>query len=62
MGPKAIEVPQATLALTQGEMKELDGRIVDCRYVDHQWILTNVRNDRSHPNSKKCALGMSLAH
>ena len=57
VGPKAIEIPHATITLTPEEIKELDGRIVGCCFVDHRWILTKERSDRIAPSRTKFVLG-----
>ncbi len=40
-----------SIALTD-EIRELDGRIIDCYYVDNQWVFKKLRNDREHPNGR----------
>jgi hypothetical protein len=30
----------------------LDGRIIECRFADRQWIFVRQRNDRHHPNGR----------
>lgn len=48
-----------TIAVTD-EIRELDGHIIDCDYVDHQWIFKEVRHDRKHPNGRKAVDGIFL--
>ena len=37
------------------ELRKLDGRIIDCIYVDNQWVFQKLRNDRKHPNRREAA-------
>ena len=39
------------------ELRKLDGRIIDCIYVDNQWVFQKLRNDRKHPNVRQAAEG-----
>ena len=59
-GPYNQEIKHDTITLT-GELRKLDGEIVDCRYVDHHWIFIKVRTDRKHPNGKRCVLSKCIA-
>ena len=54
-GPFRREIKYDTIALTN-DIRELDGEIIDCRYVDHHWIFLKVRKDRKHPNGKRAVL------
>ena len=35
------------------ELRELDGRIIDCIYKDNQWVFQRLRHDRKSPNNRK---------
>ncbi len=37
------------------ELRELDGRIIDCIYKDNQWVFQRLRHDRKSPNNRKAA-------
>ena len=41
-------------------LKELNNKIVECKYQDNQWIFMRERTDKSFPNSYKTATGTSL--
>jgi hypothetical protein len=49
------EVNFAPIAITE-DLKELHGRIVECRYVNGQWKLVRIRNDRPHPHSRRSVM------
>ncbi|KAI9556339.1 hypothetical protein GHT06_018913 [Daphnia sinensis] len=50
-GPNRTEVKWETILLTD-EIRNLDGRIVDCIYEDHHWVFVKERPDRIHPNGR----------
>ena len=41
-------------------LKELNNKIVECKYQDNQWIFMRERTDKSFPNSYNTATGTSL--
>lgn len=45
-----------TIPMT-AEMEKMHGFIVDCDYVDGQWIINKFRLDRQHPNGRKAIEG-----
>ncbi|KAI9556338.1 hypothetical protein GHT06_018912 [Daphnia sinensis] len=45
-----------TIPLTD-EIRKLDGRIVECRYVDHHWVFVKQRLDRDYANGRKALTG-----
>jgi len=42
------------------EIQEFDGKIIDCKYADNQWIFVKVRNDRQHPNGRRTVVSKYL--
>lgn len=56
VGPGRIEMKYTTIDLTD-ELKKMNGSIIECRYVDHHWILVRLRNDRKHPNGRRTVIG-----
>ena len=40
-----------TIPLTE-EIRGLDDQIIECRYVNRQWVFVRQRNDRLHPNEE----------
>ena len=54
-----MEIFYAPIALTD-ETRELDGRIIDCRYVDGHWVFRKLRHDRQHPNGLNAVLSTYL--
>ncbi|XP_046655756.1 mRNA-capping enzyme-like isoform X2 [Daphnia pulicaria] len=51
VGAHRSEIYFATIELTK-ELRNLDGRIIECRFADRQWIFVRQRNDRHHPNGR----------
>ena len=49
-GPNRNEVKYGTIDLTD-ELRSMNGSIIECHYVDHQWIFSRKRIDRNHPHS-----------
>ena len=41
-------------------LKELNNKIVECKFQDNQWIFMRERTDKSFPNSYNTAAGTSL--
>jgi hypothetical protein len=46
-----MEINFASIALTD-ELRQLNGRIIGCTYVDNQWVFARRRHDREHPNGR----------
>jgi hypothetical protein len=59
-GPRQSEIKYGTIFLTE-EIKKLDGRIITCRYFDHQWIFCAQRHDRNHPNGRRAIKGTTIS-
>lgn len=38
-------------------LKDLNGKIVECKYENNQWKFMRERTDKSYPNSIKTAQG-----
>ena len=51
VGPNRMEINFASIALTD-ELRQLNGRIIGCTYVDNQWVFARGRHDREHPNGR----------
>ncbi|KAK3087185.1 hypothetical protein FSP39_002801 [Pinctada imbricata] len=51
------EHPLAEMKYTK-DLKELDGKIVECYFDGREWKFMRVRTDKSHPNSIKTAEGV----
>ena len=51
MGPNRMEINFASITLTD-ELRQLNGRIIGCTYVDNQWVFARGRHDREHPNGR----------
>jgi hypothetical protein len=59
-GDDMVEINFALIKLTD-EIRELDGRIIDCHYVDNQcWVFSKLRDDRKYPNVKPVIESMKL--
>ncbi len=58
VGPGGMDMKFALIKLTD-EIRELNDRIIDCYYVDNQWVFKKLRNDRQHPNGKIAVTSIS---
>lgn len=38
-------------------IRELDGKIIECKWENNQWVFMRERTDKSFPNSHKTAVG-----
>lgn len=38
-------------------LKELDGKIIECKFENNSWIFMRERTDKSFPNSHNTAMG-----
>lgn len=38
-------------------LKDLDNKIIECKYENSQWIFMRERTDKSYPNSYNTAMG-----
>ena len=52
VGPGRREIVFDTIVVND-ETKSMDGQIVACRRIDHQWIFQRLRTDRKHPNARR---------
>lgn len=41
-------------------LKELDGKIIECKFENQSWSFMRERTDKSFPNSYNTAMGRSL--
>lgn len=48
--------PFSTIKLTK-ELKELNNKIIECKYENNQWMFMRERTDKSFPNSFTTAVG-----
>lgn len=39
------------------QLKELNGKIIECKYENKQWVFMRERTDKSFPNSYNTAKG-----
>lgn len=51
-----MDTPFAAMKYTSA-MRELDGKIIECKFEDDQWKFMRVRTDKSYPNSYNTAKG-----
>uniref|UniRef100_A0A8W8N377 mRNA capping enzyme C-terminal domain-containing protein n=3 Tax=Magallana gigas TaxID=29159 RepID=A0A8W8N377_MAGGI len=51
------QAPLAQIKLTK-ELKELDGKIIECSYNGKDWVFMRQRTDKSFPNSISTAQGV----
>ena len=38
-------------------LKDLDNKIIECKYENNQWVFMRERTDKSYPNSYNTAMG-----
>lgn len=57
-GRSCAEIKWDETILLTDEIRNLDGCIVDCRYVDQRWMFVKQRFDRNIPNGKRALEGM----
>ena len=60
VGPGRRKIKYDTINVTP-EMKKMDGEIIECRRVDHQWIFDHLRIDRTHPNGRRTVNGNCIS-
>lgn len=48
--------PLAKIKYTK-ELKELDGKIIECKLENNAWVFMRERTDKSYPNSFTTAQG-----
>jgi mRNA-capping enzyme len=41
-------------------LKELNNKIVECKFQDNEWVFMRERTDKSFPNSYSTATGMVI--
>lgn len=51
-----LDQPFAMMKYTSA-LKELDGKIVECKFENEQWKFMRIRSDKSYPNSLNTAKG-----
>lgn len=52
-----LDVPFAKIKYTK-ILKDLDNKIIECKFENNQWIFMRQRTDKSYPNSYNTAMGM----
>lgn len=55
-GPERKEVKHGTIDLTE-DLRNMDGSIIECRFVDDRWMFVRIRNDSELPNGKHAIEG-----
>ncbi len=58
-GPKKGEKIYASILLMD-EMRDKSGSIIECCFVDKNWIFVRERTDRSRPNGRKTINGIYI--
>lgn len=52
----SLEPPFSQIKMTK-HIKDLDGKIIECKFESNQWIFMRERVDKSFPNSYNTAIG-----
>lgn len=55
-----LDVPFDQIKMNK-QLKDLNGKIVECKYEDNKWVFMRERIDKSFPNGHRTALGKCLA-
>lgn len=55
------EPPLAQIKITK-HIKDLDGKIIECKFEKNQWVFMRERLDKSYPNSYNTAMGELLSY
>ena len=42
----------------KGELKNMNNKIIECKWEDNQWVFMRERTDKSFPNGYKTAMGV----
>lgn len=53
--------PFASTKVTK-DIKDLDGKIIECKFENNSWVFMRERTDKSFPNSFNTAMGMPSSH
>ncbi|XP_055325862.1 mRNA-capping enzyme-like [Sitodiplosis mosellana] len=53
-----LEQPFAQFPKLSTQIKQLDGKIIECKFEDNQWKFMRERTDKSFPNSFKTAMAV----
>lgn len=51
-----LDVPFARINIKK-QFKDLNGKIIECKFENNQWVFMRERTDKSFPNSYSTALG-----
>lgn len=51
-----LDAPFAQMKYTK-DLKELDNKIIECKYEKNNWVFMRERTDKSMPNSYDTAIG-----
>ena len=54
-----LDAPFAKMKYTKA-MKDLDNKIIECKFEENQWKFMRERTDKSYPNSFNTAKGMEV--
>lgn len=51
-----LDVPFAKIKYTK-QLKDLDNKIIECKFENNSWVFMRQRSDKSFPNSYTTAMG-----
>lgn len=54
-----LDAPFSQMKLTK-ELRELDNKIIECKYENNAWVFMRERTDKSFPNSFNTAKSMMI--
>jgi mRNA-capping enzyme len=52
-------VPFAEMKMSK-EIRDLDKKIIECKFENNTWVFMRERTDKSYPNAYKTAIGKLL--
>lgn len=55
----SFEPPLAQIKVNK-TLKELNNKIIECKFVNNAWVFMRERTDKSYPNSYSTAKGKAL--
>lgn len=56
-----LEVPFSQIKYTK-QLKDLDNKIIECKYERNSWVFMRERTDKSFPNSYNTAMGVCRSY
>ena len=52
-----LDVPFGMIHKVTKDLRQYNGKIIECKYVNGSWVFMRERTDKSFPNSHTTAIG-----